>query len=735
MGDISIIKGGTELDVAPGTVISRERRSPFFSIDEIPGEISFPFSLPPTDKNLKELQYIDNLPQLKTTRHAVNLKDAGMQITGGKLVTEFVQTNLQRNNVGSISAYTLSNASEFWQRIKDRKLKDLSLGGDRNFTWDGYNATTGTGFWKHCHDTWSYENCNDGDYVFHPIKNAGYLGNHTWMNKIKVVDGPPETVELDDTANARCLCPSIFMAYVLRSIFEEHGYKVSGNVFDDPQFLRAIMPSFYGVFWATSEFDSADPPNETVHPINSITIKLSEHVPPDWTISKYLIDLANKIPIGYEIDDNKKECVISYLNTITLNAAKDRSNQVAAGLKIVLDKEQSIYGFDNNFDGNDEHSKVVDLSLWTFKGEVFGGDSSSMLPGELVLGTANNEYWGIPTNIPFVPGLTMTRKIGDNIGGYKPANANNTIESGMSPMPSDYMVVASNGSYTVEAYVPICNQEGNWKGKEDELKTWEVRLLFWYGMRTSLSESIDTPIAHHHVFWYQGVQVGSWSWAYKIGDVGLYDVFWKDWLKTFANMENIEGIWYPELVEYLQFKWSDILLINNTPYLITDITDQLPMKGVPKVPFKARRMGKNTRIPVSTDGGTNEFIYLQLVWENVSDGYSNSWLGTALWDEGTCGNLVVYAWKDAAGTIPATPSNLPFKVQYINTWNGNADPAQQYVQTANGHRSVVFSEIGLIVNGEAGSRQTCHWLGVYLWAEGTLGTVYQLLPGTGYTVI
>jgi hypothetical protein len=665
---ISIKKGNTELDVKPGSMITRERQSPFFRKDEVPPEISYPIALPPSDKNLKELGYLDHLPADKTQRQDIILYDDGMQITAGKLQTEYLDTNLRRSNVGSISAFVLSNFSEFLQRISNKKLNQLNLGGLRTFTWDGYDATSGTGFWKHVHDTWQYADSDDGDYVFATIRNEGYLGDATWMNKL-MLNGADET-EMAQTGNSRSLCPAIFLGYILKQIFLEAGYAVSGDILEDAQFKKAIFPSFYGVFWCTSSFDGAIPPNETVTPLNSITINLQEHVPPEWTIAKFLLELQNKIPIGYDIDDNKKQCRIVLLSSLTGAAAKDRTKEVSSQLRIVLEKEQKIFAFENTIDSNDEYPEGIDLATWNYLGES-AADITTM-PGDLYLNTILNEYHGIKTDVPFVPGVTVAVKIADNIYGYKPANSTETITTAMSPMPSETVTVFTGTTYgDVTMKVPICKQEGNWKGKAGDLVPWDVRLLFWYGLQGVGATPIMQPVANYHTF---GL-LGTWSWAYKCGEVGLYDVFWKDWLKTFANFETIEGVWMPTLVDYLTFRWDDVLLIKNTPFLITHITERLPMNGTVAVPFKAKRMGIATRVPVITDDGGTSFVYLQMVWENITDAIHTTYLvdmftGDIISTEFTnarLANLVVYAWADAAGTIPVSPAWLPFNMRWI--WN------------------------------------------------------------------
>jgi hypothetical protein len=84
--------------------------------------------------------------------------------------------------------------------------------------------------------------------------------------------------------------------------------------------------------------------------------------------------------------------------------------------------------------------------------------------------------------------------------------------------------------------------------------------------------------------------VGEWSLSYKVGDddFGIYDRFWKDWLPALELNELIKGRLYLKFHEYIQWDWSKVLLIQNTPYLIKKISEILPYAGY--VDIEAQRI-------------------------------------------------------------------------------------------------------------------------------------------------
>src|SRR5688572_10870335 len=122
---INLKKNDENLDLYPNTVLQRERNSPFFIMkdssgtDGIPGEVSYPFNLPATDKNLRLLGFPHVMPATKTKVHNFLLDDNGMMISDGKLVIGTVTTDLNRNNTGSIAAHFNSGSSEFYKRIEN----------------------------------------------------------------------------------------------------------------------------------------------------------------------------------------------------------------------------------------------------------------------------------------------------------------------------------------------------------------------------------------------------------------------------------------------------------------------------------------------------------------------------------------------------------------------------------------------------------------------------------------
>src|SRR5690606_1458711 len=105
-----------------------------FAAEEVIGNYSFPFQVQNTPKNVRLLQYagiinkVINNPGIDANCYA-----NGLQHSVGKVKIEKPSHNLNRMQAGTTSAYYLIGASSFHQEVKDKKLRDINVGGNRTF--------------------------------------------------------------------------------------------------------------------------------------------------------------------------------------------------------------------------------------------------------------------------------------------------------------------------------------------------------------------------------------------------------------------------------------------------------------------------------------------------------------------------------------------------------------------------------------------------------------------------
>jgi hypothetical protein len=601
---IGIKKGNENLDLLPNTQLQRERNSPVFldqtedGRDGIPGEISYPFTLPLSDNNLRLLSFPDMLPMAKTLQHDVILEDSGMQISSGKLVLDGITANLNKNNVGSIDCHLLSNISEFWQRVRAKKLSDLSLGGERSFPWSGYSTST-AGFWKHCHDTWSYVDSDDGDYVFTPITVQNYETENSFriINKWDVYSGQ---IELAREYNYNCLCPHPYIVYLLKQVFLEHGYSVSGEILDNPDFKQLCFESYRSVNWNVPTINGPlANPTVTLAPANPVVIRLNEHVPPALTVGEFLVELQKLFGIGFIINDRAKSCNIVTLSNLANAGATDRTTSFSPSYSLSFEKieEATVYGFDRV--NSDPDTVDVLESEYNFQGVV---NSLSDLPaanasnqGKMYYVKYLNQYHAC-INAAETGGsgtLYYWLLVGDNVGGYLPENVTNTIpcmfETTIVRLTTMILHYYGAGDH-LYMYTPWNTQLGNWfaSGTGRDFEPWPPRLFFARGPQT-FSAGGTKPLATNSIYNFNSSdpmvsshpQVGNLSLSFvePENNAGLIDSLWSNWLPVLELNEVIKGRLSLKFHEYLQWDWSNVLLIQSTPYLLKKIKEVLPYTG------------------------------------------------------------------------------------------------------------------------------------------------------------
>ena len=122
---------GTFLDLAPGTSTQLERVSPFFSKEDLAEEHSLPLSFPYTPLNARELGLPNHYytRRIKKRIEGVRLYDNNNFSYTGDLVIETAELNVNDITKSKINGYFITGVSSFFQLVKNKKLRELELGG------------------------------------------------------------------------------------------------------------------------------------------------------------------------------------------------------------------------------------------------------------------------------------------------------------------------------------------------------------------------------------------------------------------------------------------------------------------------------------------------------------------------------------------------------------------------------------------------------------------------------
>jgi hypothetical protein len=290
----------------------------------------------------------------------VKLYDNNNFSYSGELVVEGAGLNVNDITQSSINGYFLTGVSSFFQQVKNKKLMQLELGGDREFIWTNNDPDSPHfGFWQHIHQTLT----GTYDYSFAPIRNPMWSGTDEdgtpeWMNK------PDNVGKLDYAGNYNTLAPQVSLKYLLTKIFEEHGWSFDFSEMDQ-QWAMLYMPSFYAVTWQKIIQTAIDPFFD-FSPLANIKFHLKNHVPPEMYISNFLIDLRNRYNWGFDFDSAAQVGKMFPLKNLANGTKKDWSKYMAAEFSSEFSEDEKIYAFKNEIDSNDQMASTPDFTKVTY---------------------------------------------------------------------------------------------------------------------------------------------------------------------------------------------------------------------------------------------------------------------------------------------------------------------------------------------------------------------------------
>jgi hypothetical protein len=589
---------GVFLDLSPNTAAQLERFSPFFNKDDLGEENTFPFTFPYSSKNARELGLPNHYytRRMKKRIEGVRLFDNNNFSYTGDLVITAVEMNVNDVTKSKITGYFLTGISTFFQQIKNKKLKDLSLGGPRQFAWTNNNPdSTNGGFWQHIHKTL------DGsmDYSFAPVRNSNWSGNTEdgsadWMNKLD------NTGKLDYENNYNTLAPQVKLRYVLQQVFEEHGWSFDYSDMEDEQWESLFMQSFFAVNWQKI-IQLGGPPYWTYAPLPNITINLAKHVPPEIAISSLIIWLRNRYNWGFDFDSGQKVCRMFPLKDLAAGEKKDWTKYMSAQWNSDFSEDAKVFAFKNEIDSADGLSSAPDFSKIT-AGEPVEDYNHLPAAGE---GNFNQVVYVWKQNQYFQCQYNETDNVyewgiyADGIYNYEPTGNNESIETSISTFPVYRTLFRNNGITDFYGLFPLCEQEGNWEGKQGEFVPWGIRLAFhrglvWEANSLGFKGSVKYPYLTSICFTPTQEEPDLlWSNVYKHEfngeDKGIINYWWKDTLKYLSQTEVASGKLTLPRHELVKHKWSDVILLKNIPYIGQKITEVIPYGGV--VDVELRRIG------------------------------------------------------------------------------------------------------------------------------------------------
>jgi hypothetical protein len=574
--------GNEFLDLPPGTVMELEKENPFLQFqDQLLGEYSLPFSVLATAKNLRLLNYAAVMQQhIANTGIDANIYDKSIQIGSGKIKIEKSSINLNRTSKGLINCYYLSGTSGFWQDIKDKKLRDIDVGGNRSFAWEGLSTIT-DGFWKHIHQV-AAGAVAAYDYAFYPVINKDWptedtnpeIMNMMYYDAMEAfpVRFPSNYVPINTMHEANRIVPFPYLKYVLQKAFDYVGWTVSGDILDDPDFIKVTMLSFRAIDWC---FVVRSGGSWTQTYRNPVVFDLKDSLP-DITIAKFLIALKNRFGWWYDIDNTAKKITIRNLSALTDAQPQDMTGNSSPLITKSIVQDKPVYALRNNF-ATGIGDGAPNFKVINFVGNV---DAVTDLPtaaealyGNVYLVEEENNYYICQQNEADTWEWMLYAA---NIYDYEPEGFTDDITT-------DATLVGNEWWSSYLDFIPRIDNIGEWNGRSIDPSTWGIHLLFYFGQRDNRSGD-PVPFASHHVYDANGYALAAWSLAFKgnktdATEIGLYDLNWKAFLDMISGAEEIEFTLRLPLHKYLQLKFSDRINIAGVLLFIKKVRASLPYKG------------------------------------------------------------------------------------------------------------------------------------------------------------
>ncbi len=562
------------LDLAPDHNSEMEKNSPLFlGLDTLLAEYSTPIALKYSDKNARLLGYLFFDITVKTKKtFEVEIYSNRTFITRSSLIIESAGMNFRFASKSSIAGYLLTGISNFFIYIKNKKLTDLSLGGNRSFTYTTSDPDDASdGYWQHIQGTWAFAN----DYVFVPARNQAFIEDDIqfaftagWMNKLTA----------GNTIDTRQpVVPWVKLSYVLNQIFLENGWTLDTTGLSDTEWENLLLYSNYLV--PTNDYHYNISGDAVATNKTSISINLAYAMPQDTSCSKFILELCKKY-FWFPITDTANETVKLFaLKEAATQAAKDWTKWADPIAESDFSAATKIFSYKNIFEGEDQYPASEDLSAWDNVGYATAfEDLPDLISGGgsyndwLMFVFLENKYYSIETN-----GTTKTwTPKTDNIYDADTDNATDTFETKVTTLPIT-RVQFENGKMGV---VPIVNQPKKTK--------WGIRTILYHGL-TAQTETSGDLVAFFYPYAScinTPLQINpqlTWSNVLKhsnvLNEFGIIEYWAKRWLQMINSCEIVKRNFYLPLHELKKFQWHDVILVHNIPYFIKSYIEPLNKQG------------------------------------------------------------------------------------------------------------------------------------------------------------
>ena len=532
------------LDIEETTVLEMEGLSPLFDEDLSTGEYSLPVDLPWTDNNRRLFGFAERLENFNTATRVFkcDVYDEGFPELLSAQLTILERSGLFSYQRGKFSTTIAGTQGLFGTMIKNKKLKDLALGGP--VTWQGSDSRQfALGVMIGLLPQYTYLSfapvaIEDFIDATRPDFDGEFLAKDTVNNIVVTGNGSTSWVfgrplSTNPSLNAPAghaeyadyyTVPFLRLNYVIRKIFEEHGFIVTGDFIDGNDFkdLHLFNNCAIEEYAVTIKQDF----NRSIQP--------QQHVP-DVLISDFLKSIFsmfciyprfvnnNEVHLVYRKDDfrNRKILSINGIAGQEFSSTYEDVEEQKKGYELKYDWDSADGSFSDKTKELTDKNLVATVVTTAALGTLNIG--RQLTTDDIAFVVADNLYYRV-ANATVSP--ILWEPYAEGLYPYKVAQGERSVTVGGSTLGTHTALNSITG--LVEKYNYLgTKQKGTYRNYKGVRVKNEFGIRVFY-IKKQIFGGVQYPVSFYHNRNQINEKVVPYSLALT-GEDGLAENFHKEW--------------------------------------------------------------------------------------------------------------------------------------------------------------------------------------------------------------
>lgn len=578
------------LDINPNTELDIEDLAEIFDEDLSTGLYSLPVELPWTDNNRKLFGFAERLQNFNSSvkQYRCDVYDNGFPELTNAQLTILERSGLFSYKRGSFNASIAGTKGLFGSTIKNKTLQNLKLDG--TITWSGKDSREFANDVMHG---------NEPDYpylAFAPVAIEGFIDTgrtdytteflaKDTVNYLMLNNGPDYFFGRPQSGNPALpaisgteeyvdffTVPFFKLKYILKKIFQENGYTVTGSFVDSTDFDDLVIFNNYGIEHYVSYVDI----NRSIYPSNHLPkIEIKEFL-------KAIFGLFNIYPVFSGTNTvqlvYRKQAIINR-NILSLNEVC--SKQFTATTE--SDTSESGYKLNYTWDSNDGYysDRVKDLkdknlvaTVAKFSDLANLNLNQQLTTDDIVYVQADNLYYRVANalNNPI-----LWDAYAEKLEEYTDGKGERSLSPEISTLCTYVEYDTNDALYEKRNYVGT-RQLGSYRNNKGTVVLNDFALRIFYIKHLPIGGGYTVPVSFSHNRDKDNNIVEKYSLSWH-GEDGLATNFHKLWQQVKENNDVVKTELKADQKLLGELQAYNIYEINNVLYLPYKIERKIPLNG------------------------------------------------------------------------------------------------------------------------------------------------------------